>query len=292
MSPVKLRLNRGLLEPPEHGEASWGIQLSRLVGLVRSVWRPLTPSIDYTTATIISYAARVPGFTLYRVSRDLRISYSTVYAKVRHATRLRLILPLSSSGYSVTVKGCIVGLVNGVIDDNVFLRCLRQSWNLDKFDGLDIHDVLSLLVLLGRILALRELDVVKANICSIEEAAAIILRPIIGPLLHELVLHGHVKSLLKTLNASLKVESEDIMLRAIRACLIVLQGFIPLTMVTENHKVFILFRGGSIIPIAVECRLRCKRFTEGFGVGCTQLHREVVSQLTSITPCHREHSRW
>jgi hypothetical protein len=257
------------------------LPLNELSELVREVWRPLVPAIDYTLARILGYAARVNMFTPYRLAKELGLSYSTAYVKIKQAVERRLILSATDSKYGITVKGCIAGYIAGTIDDNTFLSCVYRTWGLAKFNEVSPEEVLSFLVLLGRIIALRGLDLAKATICFVEEAAAIVFRYVSSSFLSSIIVEGHADTVLKTTAEGLGLNPE-ILLNGIKLSLSALQGLIPPTVVTENHRVFMFVRGAHFIPIAVECKLKCRHFTRSFGVGCTRLYREVLTKLADL----------
>ncbi len=255
--------------------------LRELMELVREVWRPLVPAIDYTLARILGYAARVNTFTPYRLAKELGLSYSTAYVKIKQAAERRLVLTASDSKYSITVKGCIAGFVAGTIDEDSFVSCVYRAWALNRFNGVEPEEVLSFLAVLGRILSVRGLDLVRTNICFVEEAAAIVFRYVASSFLSSLIVNGHAEAVLKTVAESLSLGT-DVLFNGIKLSLNALQGLIPPTVVTENHRAFMFVRGGNLIPVAIECKLRCRHFAESFGVGCVRLYREVASKLADV----------
>lgn len=76
--------------------------------------------------------------TLYRLSRDTPYSISTVYKKAKRMVKDCLIKAIDSNGdrsiYDVTVKGLLVCLAHGCVDDELVLIKLRSKWGLKGYD--------------------------------------------------------------------------------------------------------------------------------------------------------------
>ncbi|MDM7275846.1 MAG: hypothetical protein P3X22_007035 [Thermoprotei archaeon] len=146
-----------------------------LEGKLLELWHPLTPYLDSSSLEILKFYVLNLNqpFTLYRVSRELNLSFSLVYKKGRRLSYLRPLESLGDGRFRANVKSCIAAFTNGIISFKYLLNCIKTAWGLGEFED---KSVASFLALLALGLSAREFNVVTGNICYFDEASLHIMR--------------------------------------------------------------------------------------------------------------------
>ena len=269
--------------PPWLGKPYW--DKDDLWDAVMTVWKPLSPALDEKSLTILDYLINSSGVSLYKIARDLGMSFSLVYKKGQKLLDLRLIHRVDEKRFMATVKACIASLVNGWLDKPGFINCLKARWPLEALDIRE-EEILSFLYVLGMLVAARGLDLVKATICGFDEASLHVFKLYVSNTIVSHLIAGSVEERLKRIGVRMGV-SKDIVAAAFRTAVKGIMKAMPPTMDTGRHKIIVAMTNGSPQVIAVDCRTRCKYYMRELGLTCPLVAREVAEVLAKYSMATR-----
>ena len=265
--------------PPPKVEASarkWSPE--DLARSVARVWRPLTPPLDETSLRILKFMLESPNpVSLYRVSKDLGISFSAAYKKGRILEQNRLIHQVSKSSYIPTIKGCIAGVSLSIIDYSGFYTCINSRWPLQVLNVTPL-EAAALLYVLGVIMGKRGLDLPKATICNFEEASLHVFKVYLKSVVAQYLISGNVREALEKVASSFNAPPL-VIADAFKAAVKGILEVVPPSIVTGDHRILITLHTGMPKVVAVVCRRRCRVYEEETGITCPLALREAFEVI-------------
>lgn len=263
-----------------------------LEGKILELWHPLTPHLDSSSIEILKfYVLNVnQPFTLYRVSRELGLSFSLVYKKGRRLSYLRLLESLGDGRFRANVKSCIAAFTHEAISFKYLLNCVKTVWGLEEFND---KSVVSFLALLALGLSAREFNIITGNICYFDEAALHIMRLYRGIVDFRVpgrkcVVSGGSSSerfgrdFISSVSELLGLP-EDVVVNALALASKGVFRAIPPTIKTATHNILLTIRDGRFRVILVECKGHsCPYYWRSLGLECPRVVKEVEASLRSL----------
>ena len=238
-------------------------------------WRPLIPKLDSYMLNILKYLVERGEATLYRISRDLDISFSLGYKKGSILKNMKFIVPYNRSMYRPSIKSYISLYINNEIPYYTLLKGVKEIY---KLNDMDEYSIMSFLYLLSLVLNERGLDLAKATICNIDEASLHVIRLYLRCVFESLISGEYIDYIFKDHAKKIGISS-DMLLGGFRIAIKGILNLIPPTIVTKNHRTIFVLREGKPHILMTECKDECRYYRENLGLTCPYLLKEIYENM-------------